>query len=84
MRTFQQQFNLTVDGVVGKATWYRISYIYAAVRKLAELKSIGQIQNLYSGEWPGTNLREGSKGVEVQLNNTIWHPLEFFTMRYRK
>lgn len=67
VRTFQQQFNLTVDGVVGKATWYRISYIYAAVRKLAELKSIGQIQNLYSGEWPGTNLREGSKGVEVQL-----------------
>lgn len=67
VRTFQQQFDLSVDGVVGKATWYKISYIYAAVRKLAELKSIGQIQNLYSGEWPGSNLREGSKGVEVQL-----------------
>ncbi len=67
VRAFQRQFNLGVDGVVGKATWYRISYIYAAVRKLAELRSIGQIQNLYSGEWPGTTLREGSKGVDVQL-----------------
>lgn len=67
VRVFQRQFNLEVDGVVGKATWYRISYIYAAVRKLAELKSIGQIQNLYSGEWPGVTLREGSKGVDVQL-----------------
>ncbi|NBJ63635.1 peptidoglycan-binding protein [bacterium c-19] len=67
VRAFQRQFDLGVDGVVGKATWYRISYIYAAVRKLAELKSIGQIQNLYSGEWPGVTLREGSKGVDVQL-----------------
>lgn len=67
VRIFQRQFNLGVDGVVGKATWYRISYIYAAVRKLAELKSIGQVQNLYSGEWPGITLREGSKGVDVQL-----------------
>lgn len=67
VRVFQRQFDLGVDGVVGKATWYRISYIYAAVRKLAELKSIGQIQNLYSGEWPGVTLREGSKGVDVQL-----------------
>ena len=32
VRVFQRQFNLTVDGIVGKATWYKISYIYAAVR----------------------------------------------------
>lgn len=25
---FQKQFNLTQDGVVGRATWYKISYIY--------------------------------------------------------
>lgn len=67
VRAFQRQFNLAVDGVVGKGTYYKISYIYAAVRKLAELGSLGQINNLYSGEWPGTILREGDKGVEVQL-----------------
>lgn len=67
VRAFQKQFGLSVDGRVGKATWYKISYIYAAVRKLAELRSIGRIDHLYSGEWPGTVLKEGSKGVEVQL-----------------
>lgn len=67
VRAFQRQFNLNVDGVVGKATWYKISYIYAAVRKLAELGSIGRIENLYSGQYPGTPLRQGDRGVEVQL-----------------
>ncbi len=64
---FQRQFNLNVDGIVGKATWYKISYIYAAVRKLAELSSIGRIEDLYSGQYPGTVLKEGDRGVEVQL-----------------
>ncbi len=67
VRVFQRQFNLTVDGIVGKATWYKISYIYVAVRKLAELTSIGRIENLYSGQYPGKVLKEGDRGVEVQL-----------------
>lgn len=37
VRTFQQIFHLTQDGVVGKSTWYEISRIYVAVSKLAEL-----------------------------------------------
>ena len=37
VRTFQQIFNLTQDGIVGKSTWYQISRIYVAVTKLAEL-----------------------------------------------
>ena len=39
VRTFQKIFNLTQDGVVGESTWYKISYIYVAVKKLAELGS---------------------------------------------
>jgi len=35
VRTFQQVFNLTVDGIVGLATWYKISEVYVAVEKLA-------------------------------------------------
>lgn len=38
VRTFQQIFNLTADGVVGKSTWYEISRIYVAVTKIAELR----------------------------------------------
>lgn len=41
VRTFQQVFNLAVDGIVGKATWYRIREIYNGVKQLSELQSEG-------------------------------------------
>ncbi len=41
VRTFQRVFSLTPDGIVGKATWYRIIYIYDSVTRLAELDSEG-------------------------------------------
>ena len=37
VRTFQRIFHLTPDGIVGKNTWYRISGIYVAVTRMAEL-----------------------------------------------
>ena len=36
VRTFQEVFNLTPDGVVGFNTWYKISAIYVAVSRIAE------------------------------------------------
>ena len=42
VKRFQKQFNLTQDGVVGRATWYKISYIYVSVKDLAELTSEGE------------------------------------------
>lgn len=41
VRAFQRIFALTRDGIVGKATWYRIIYIYDSVTRLAELDSEG-------------------------------------------
>ena len=41
VRAFQQQFNLTADGIVGRATWYRIAFIYNNVKRLSELDSEG-------------------------------------------
>ncbi len=38
---FQQIFNLPVTGIVDKATWYKIAYIFVSVKKLAELNSEG-------------------------------------------
>ena len=68
VKKFQKQFNLTQDGVVGKATWYKISYIYVAVKKLAELTSEGEkpTGDLVAGVYPGTALRRGSRGDTVE------------------
>lgn len=63
---FQRLFVLDPDGVVGKETWYRLSYLYTAVKKLAELTSEGQREEYNTTEYPGFMLRRGSKGSEVQ------------------
>ena len=68
VKKFQKQFSLTADGVVGRATWYKISYIYASVKKLAELTSEGEEPSGQpsSGTYPGAALREGSTGASVR------------------
>ena len=41
VRTFQSIFGLTVDGIVGRATWYRILFLYNGIKRLNELTSEG-------------------------------------------
>lgn len=41
VRAFQRIFDLTEDGVIGNATWNRLSYIFNAVKRLSELDSEG-------------------------------------------
>lgn len=66
VRAFQKQFNLGVDGIVGRATWYRIAFIYNNVKRLSELDSEGLLLDEISRQFPET-LREGSTGPGVQL-----------------
>ena len=68
VRAFQKQFNLTADGMVGRQTWYKISYIYVSVKDLAELTSEGEVSSgtLSDGTWGGTVLRTGSTGSSVE------------------
>jgi len=63
VRTFQRIFNLTVDGIVGKATWYKLVYLYVGTTRLAELVSEGQ--QFTSFQYPGV-LREGDQGESVR------------------
>ena len=68
VKRFQRQFSLTADGVVGRQTWYKISYIYVSVKDLAELTSEGETSSgvLSDGTWDGTVLRTGSRGGAVE------------------
>lgn len=64
VKKFQSIFNLTSDGIVGKSTWYKISQIYTAVARLAELDSEG-VQLGIGTVPPSTVLRLGSGGNDV-------------------
>lgn len=66
VREFQSIFNLTVDGLVGNATWYAIQRVYAAVKRLNDLASEGvspdEVTNIVQTELDigdqGTGVRE--------------------------
>lgn len=64
--TFQRIFNLAPDGIVGKATWYKMVYLYTGILRLSELVSQGQnfvtVQFQFSGP-----LEEGDSGPEVGI-----------------
>ena len=61
---FQSIFNLASDGIVGKATWYKLSSIYTAVTRLAELDSEGATLGIGTVP-PSSILRQGSRGQDV-------------------
>lgn len=65
VREFQSIFNLAVDGLVGRATWFAIQRIYAAVKRLNDLASEGitpeEVTTLFAQV-----LREGDSGIGVR------------------
>ncbi len=65
VRKFQEVFGLSVDGIVGRATWYAIVRLYTAVTRLSELRSQGQ--RFYNIEWaPPGGLQVGDTGEKVR------------------
>lgn len=64
VRVFQEVFGLPVTGVVDKATWYQIKFIFTAVKRLAELTSEGLTQAEIDNLWD-TQLSLGDYGQSV-------------------
>ena len=65
VRKFQEVFNLDVDGVVGRATWYALVRLYTAVTSLSELRSQGQ--RFYVNSWAVTDrIESGDRGIKVE------------------
>lgn len=78
VKSFQQIFNLTVDGIVGKATWYKIKQIFTAVKRLSEITSEGltipEIDRVFK-----ETLQLGDRGPEVE---TVQYYLAFLGYFY--
>ena len=76
VKKFQEIFNLPVTGVVNKATWYKIKYVYNSVKKLADLYTEGitveEATFLYEDE-----LNYGDTGIEVEYIHYYLDALAF-------
>jgi peptidoglycan hydrolase-like protein with peptidoglycan-binding domain len=77
VRTFQQIFRLATDGVVGRNTWNRISSIFVAITKLAELTSEG-VRISIGQNPPNVVLRQGSRGPHVLELQFILNTLSMY------
>ena len=76
VREFQRVFNLTPDGIVGNATWYKIQFVYNAVKKLFEVNSEGLTYGELPQTHPGT-LERGSSGRGVLI---LQYYLEYISL----
>jgi len=66
VKAFQRIFNLTPDGIVGKATWYKMISLYTGITRLSELNSEGQTIFGRSLEYPDA-ISEGNVGEKVTI-----------------
>jgi peptidoglycan hydrolase-like protein with peptidoglycan-binding domain len=72
VKSFQETFSLEPDGVVGRATWYKILFIYNAVKRLNELNSEGitlsEVTKQYAGESKLGDSGSAIKNIQYFLN----------------
>ena len=72
VKKFQEVFNLTPDGLVGRSTWNSIQQVYSAVKRLSELNSEGvrleDIDTKYDGELSLGASGEGVLTIQYYLS----------------
>lgn len=66
VKAFQSIFSLDVDGVVGKATWYKIQFLYNGVKRLNDLAGEGLVYEEVKKQYPDV-LRFGDTGDYVKI-----------------
>ena len=70
VKKFQEIFNLPVTGIVDKATWYKIKYIYNSVKQVASLYSEGISEDEAELAFQ-SSIKKGDSGNEVDTLNYL-------------
>lgn len=79
VKSFQEVFRLTPDGVIGKATWYNIQQIYNSVKRLNDLNSEGLSLGEVTQQFPSV-LQEGDSNIGVSsLQYYLSYLSDFYT-----
>ncbi|MBR0141115.1 MAG: peptidoglycan-binding protein [Ruminococcus sp.] len=66
VKAFQEIFGLRVTGIIDQSTWYRITYIYTSVKRIAELDSEGVRLEEVSPAFT-EDLKIGMQSIEVSM-----------------
>ena len=77
VKVFQEVFNLAADGVVGKATWYKVKDLYNSVKRLSDVAGEGITIPEAEREFPRV-LRPGDSGSGVKVVQYYLAFLGFF------
>ena len=75
--TFQRVFNLPVSGIVNKATWYKLKYIFTAVKGLSELTGEGLTEDDVAEPW-GDSLKLGDYGQKIRALQYYLNVIAYF------
>lgn len=77
VKKFQEIFDLEVTGIVDKATWYKIKYIYNAVKKISDLYSEGisidEATLLFN-----RTLQQGDSGQYIKTLHYLLNVISYF------
>ncbi len=77
VKKFQEIFNLKITGVVDKSTWYKIKYIYNAVKKISDIYSEGISIDEASLVFSKT-VRLGDSGNFIRIINYYLNTIAYF------
>lgn len=77
VKKFQEVFNLNVTGIVDHATWYKIKYVYNAVKKLTDIYSEGITEEEALFNY-GNELKYSDTGLGVRVLHYILSVISFF------
>lgn len=79
VKKFQEIFNLQVTGIVDKTTWYKIKYLYNAVKNISNLYSEGISEDEATVLF-GTKLQLGDTGSYINTLNYYLNVIAYFDL----